>query len=353
MVPLYFVSNEAYSGKSSICVALGRILIKRGLKVGYMKPAGTLPARVAGITVDEDAQFIKEVLHVQDELEDISPIVLTSNYYREGLRDEDFSKNFLNIIEKSYQKIKQNKDIVLLEGAKNIENGSFLGISAKEICLRLKAKVILILKYSAEIADTVLLAREFLGECFGGVIINLIPQNQMEYVNDLILPYFAKMNITVFGCIYTDRTLSSATIKEIADLLEGKIISAKNKVDELITSFMIGAMSEEQALSFFKKKAEKAVITGGDRADVQLAALETDTKCLILTGNFQPPTVVTSRAEELGVPIILVPYDTLTTIEKINEIMGRVRFHEFVKIDKITEVVSSRVNVDLLVSVSK
>ncbi|MCL4416517.1 MAG: phosphotransacetylase family protein [Actinobacteria bacterium] len=353
MVPLYFVSNEAYSGKSSICIALGKILIKRGLRVGYMKPAGTLPARIKGITVDEDAQYIKEVLEIKDELGDISPIVLTRNYYREGLRDEDFSKNFLNIIEKSYQKIRQSKDIVLLEGAKNIENGLFLGISSKEICARLKAKAILIMKYSSEIVDTVLLAKEYMGECLGGIIINWIPQNQTEYINDLILPYFAKKEITVFGCIYLDKTLSSVTIKEIADLIEGKIISAKNKVDELITSFMIGAMSEEQALSYFRKQADKAVITGGDRADVQLAALETDTKCLILTGNFQPPTVVTSRAEELGVPIVLVPFDTLTTMEKINEIMGRVRFHEFTKIDKIIEVVSSHINIDLLINLSK
>jgi len=45
---------------------------------------------------------------------------------------------------------------------------------------------------------------------------------------------------------------------------------------------MVGAMGQEQALNFLEVKANKAVITGGDRADVQLAALETSTKCLIL-----------------------------------------------------------------------
>lgn len=350
MVPLYFVSNEAYSGKSSICIALGRILMERGLKVGYMKPAGTLPVRINDITTDEDARYIKEILETADNLEDIAPIILTQNYYREGLRDEDFSNNFLNIIEKSYNKIKQNKDIVLLEGAKNIENGMFLGISSKNICLRLKAKAILILKYSNDIVDSVLLAKEFLGENFGGIIINWIPRNQTDYLTDIILPFFSKKNIKVFGCLYLDKTLSSVTIREVADLLEGKIICSKDKVDELISSFMIGAMSEEQALTFFKKQSGKAVITGGDRADVQLAALETDTKCLILTGNFQPSSVVTNRAEELGVPIVLVPFDTLTTMETLNEIMGKVRFHEFVKIDKMIEVVKKNIDIDSLIN---
>jgi uncharacterized protein len=349
MVPLYFVSNEAYSGKSSICIALGKILIERGIKVGYMKPAGTLPVRINGITTDEDARYIEEVLDIKDDLEDIAPIVLTQNFYREGLRDKDFSSSFLGVIEKSYQRIKQSKDIVLLEGAGNIESGMFLGISSKDICSRLKAKAILVLRYSTEIADKVLIAKDFLGDNFGGIIINWIPQNQSDYLTDFILPFFSKKDIKVFGCIYVDKTLSSVTIKEVADLLEGKIICAKDKVDELISSFMIGAMSEEQALIFFKKQTNKAVITGGDRADVQLAALETDTKCLILTGNFQPPTVVTNRAEELGVPVVLVPFDTLTTMEKINEIIGKVRFHEFVKIDKMMEVVKKQVDIDLLV----
>ena len=353
MVPLYFVSNEAYSGKSSICIALGKILIERGLKVGYMKPAGTLPVRINGITTDEDASYIEEILEIKDDLEDIAPIVLTQNYYREGLRDKDFSEDFLDIIEKSYQKIKQNKNIVLLEGAGNIESGMFLGISSKDICARIKAKAILILKYSNEIADKVLIAREFLGDNFGGIIINWIPKNQAEYLTDFILPFFLEKGIKVFGCIYIDKTLSSVTIKEVADLLEGKILCAKDKVDELISSFMIGAMSEEQALTFFKKQSNKAVITGGDRADVQLAALETDTKCLILTGNFQPPSVVTNRAEELAVPVVLVPFDTLTTMEKINEIIGKVRFHEIVKIDKMIEVVKKQVDIDLLINFSK
>lgn len=348
MVPLYFVSNEAYSGKSSFCIALGTILSDRGLKVGYMKPLGTLPARFQGQTIDEDSQYVKEVLKLSDELEDISPIVLTQNYYREGLKNADFSKEFLNIIEKSYLKIKKDKNIVLLEGAKSIEHGSFLGVSVKEICTRLRAKTILILRYSPDIADYVLLAKDFLKDSFGGLVINWIPSNQTDYLDNILVPFFRKNSIEVFGTILSDKTLLSVTIKELSEFLEGKILSAKDNTDTLISSFMIGAMSEEQAISFFRQQTDKAVITGGDRPDIQLAALETDTKCLILTGNFAPSSVVLNRAEELKIPIILVAFDTLKTTEKINEILGKVRFHEFTKIDKMVEIVKNNINIDKL-----
>ncbi len=350
MIPLYFVSNEAYSGKSSFCIALGKILSDKGLKVGYMKPLGTLPARFQGQTIDEDSQYVKEVLKLNDELDDISPIVLTQNYYREGLKNADFSKEFLNIIEKSYLKIKKDKNIVLMEGAKSIEHGSFLGVSAKEICTKLKAKAILILRYSPDIADYVLLAKDFLEDSFGGLIINWVPSNQSDYLDNILVPFFRKNSIEVFGTILSDKTLLSVTIKELAEFLEGKILSAKDKTDTLISSFMIGAMSEEQAISFFRQQADKAVITGGDRPDIQLAALETDTKCLILTGNFSPSSVVLNRAEELNIPIILVTFDTLKTTEKINEILGKVRFHEFTKIDKMIDIVKNNINVDKLIA---
>ena len=36
MKPLLFVSTQPFSGKSSICVAIGKLLIERGYKTGYM-----------------------------------------------------------------------------------------------------------------------------------------------------------------------------------------------------------------------------------------------------------------------------------------------------------------------------
>lgn len=353
MIPLFFISNQPFSGKSSICVGVGKLLMEKGLKVGYMKPVGTLPTRVGGITTDEDAQYLSSILGVNDELEDISPIVLTQQYYREGLRDDKFSDMFLDIIQKSYNKIKEGKDIVILEGAKSVEDGYFLGISSREISQRLKAKIVLVIKYSSDVVDQILYAQEFLKDFFGGVILNWIPRSQLEYLEELILPFLKRREIKVFGYIASDKMLSSVSIREMAELLGGQIICAEDKVDELVETFMVGAMGQEQALKFFRRKANKAVITGGDRADVQLAALETPTKCLILTGNFQPSSVVLGRAEELGVPMILVNYDTLTAVEKVGEIIGHVRFHEVKKIDKIIEVVREYIDVSDLLEMAR
>ena len=87
-------------------------------------------------------------------------------------------------------------------------------------------------------------------------------------------------------------------------------------------------MDVESALKYFRKTPNKAVITGGDRADIQMAALETSTRCLILTGNLYPSPAVIRRAEELDVPVLLTDMDTLSTVETTGEYFGRSRFQQ-------------------------
>ncbi|MFZ5591935.1 MAG: DRTGG domain-containing protein, partial [Bacillota bacterium] len=85
------------------------------------------------------------------------------------------------------------------------------------------------------------------------------------------------------------------------------------------------AMTLESALGYLRRAPNKAVITGGDRADICLAALETSTSALILTGGLYPDVKVIARAEEKGVPVILVHYDTYTTLEKFSEVSRHLR----------------------------
>ena len=355
MNPLLFTSNQPFSGKSSFCVGISKLLINKGYKTGYMKPLITLPVSVENNVFDEDAQHISILLGLDDSLYDISPVNY-SYLLKKKIITESWALNenpYIKAVKKSFKKISENKDIILIEGARSIEDGLHLGISSRELCKALNAKSIVIAKYTEELIDQILYYSEFFKDSFGGVIINRVPKEELEYIENYILPYLNKTKIKIFGYVTSDKVLSSVSIREMAKYLEGTILSALQKQDELVESFMLGAMGQELALRFFRTKTDKAVITGGDRADIQLAALETDTRCLILTGNFSPSTIVVGRAEELGVPIVLVKYDTLTTVEKLNEILGHSGFHEFKKLDKIMQITRDFINLDEILSVAK
>jgi hypothetical protein len=132
----------------------------------------------------------------------------------------------------------------------------------------------------------------------------------------------------------------SVSVKELAEALEAEIVTRPDKGEELVQNLMVGAMTADVALSYFRQKPNKAVITGGDRSDIQLAALQTSTNCLILTGNLHPQDMIKGVAQEMGVPIVVSKYDTLTTIEIVEGFFGKSRFQQEKKTQRFQELLS-------------
>jgi len=107
-------------------------------------------------------------------------------------------------------------------------------------------------------------------------------------------------------------------------------------------------MNVNSALEYFRKGRNMAIVTGGDRTDIQLAAFETSTQCLILTGHIPPSATILSRAEDLEIPILSVDLDTLTTVEIIDRAFGQVRLHEPIKIQSVYQMMQKHFNLERL-----
>ena len=139
-----------------------------------------------------------------------------------------------------------------------------------------------------------------------GVVVNAVPQSRMEFVSEALTGFLAGKGIKVYAVLPEDRLLASVSVAELVERLNGRVIVGQDHMDDLVENVMVGAMSVENALNYFRRKPNKVVITGGDRPDIQILALETSTKCLILTGNLEPSPMILGRAEELSVPVVLV-----------------------------------------------
>jgi len=116
---------------------------------------------------------------------------------------------------------------------------------------------------------------------------------------------------------------SPISVADIAECLGGEVLTCREALGETVACFMIGAMCVDPAPTYFGQRSDKAVITRGDRADIQLGALVTPTKCLILTGGTKPIPMVMDQARQAGVPIILVGEATLATVERLEGRFGR------------------------------
>jgi BioD-like phosphotransacetylase family protein len=343
MRTLFIGSTYGNSGKTMISIGLAPVLQENGYKVGYLKPLGKQPTTLKGKVVDADAQFLHEVLGLSEPLEQICPVVLTQDLVARGLRGE--VDDIWPKIQQAYQAVAQGKDVVLIGGAGTLWDGAFLGISGPWLAKQFKASVLLVDPYVNEVCvDCILMAKELLGDRLVGVVLNRVPPQGLPEVEQMIVPFLGTKGIEVLGVLPLDRLLDAITVRQIVEILDGKVICCQDKLDEFVERFSVGAMDVDAALGYFRKLPNKAVITGGHRADIQLAALETSTKCLVLTGDQMPNEIIIGRAREVGVPMISVHYDTLTTVEKLEAVLGRIRIREERKIQRARELFQTRLN---------
>jgi len=129
--------------------------------------------------------------------------------------------------------------------------------------------------------------------------------------------------------------LQAISVGELAEVLNAEFLALPDKKDVLVEHLLVGAMSVEQALPYIRRvSGAKAMITGGDRADMHLVALETATRCLILTGHLHPMPEVLRRAEEVGVPVLLVRGNTMDTVETIESVYGKTRLGQEAKLQQ-------------------
>ena len=343
MATLYVVSPETYSGKSALCVGLGRHFRREGYAIGYMKPVSRTARREAGRLVDEDAKFVKGAFDLREPVSTLAPVCLDALAIEATLRGE--GDDYVDRLKTAFDAVSRDKDIVLLEGGNSLADGFTVDLPSHKISRLLSAQEVVVVRYSEELmVDQLLAAKEKLGDTMLGAVINIVPRQRFGFVTEAVEPFLTLRGIRVYAILPQERILRSISVMELAEVLGGEVLCCPEALDELVEHLMVGAMSVDSALSYFRRKPNKAVITGGDRPDIQLAALETSTKCLILTGNLHPSPIILGRAEEMGVPMILVKKDTLSTVEVVEQFFGKTRFHQEKKIFRFERIMDEHFN---------
>jgi BioD-like phosphotransacetylase family protein len=335
MIPIFVASNTGFSGRTFISLGLAVKLREQGYSVGYLKPVGRTPLKKGRGIYDADALFIKETLGLDEPLDTISPFVRT--YENQTLLFEGGLKSVKKQVLDTFKTLKR-KDFVIVGGAGDLFEGSLLGISALSLLHDMKAYLLMVEPWRGETsADSLFGASKLIGDRFLGGVLNKVPVNAVGHVNETVRPFLEKAGVKIFGVFAKDRELESVTVRQLNELLNGKVVCCEGHLDEFVENYSIGAMDVDSALNYFRRIPNKAVITGAHRSDIQLAAMETSTRCIILTGGLPTNDVVIGKAQAMGVPILSVADDTFTTIDKIEGSMGKTNIREKRKAARVKE----------------
>jgi BioD-like phosphotransacetylase family protein len=350
MKSLYITSVDRYSGKTATCLALGKHFQADGYNVGYLKPLSLQPWRTAGKVADEDAAFVKVVLGLAAEPWELSPVVVTPDFLHEYLSSQE-ETDLIEVVREACEKIAcAERDLLLLEGGGSLREGYVVGLPTPKVAKTFGSDALVLVRYRDEVRllDDALAAQSRLGDLLCGIIINRVPEDAMSFVTGSAVPYLERRGITVLGVLPEVHGLAAITVAELVEVLKARVLTEHYDPEALVETLTVGAMTAEAALSRFRSQTNKAVITGGDRADIQLAALETSTICLILTGNLQPSPLIVKQADEFGVSILLVHTSTIETIETIERIFGKTRLGQKAKLEQFEALMAEHVNLDRL-----
>lgn len=336
-------STTAYSGKSATVLGIAHQLKHQGLDIAYGKPLGDA-MKVDGKEADVD--LIAQVLGLP--VDRIHPTLLY-------LDQETINKRLGGEDSKDYQAdLRQyvgSGDLALLEAPATFGEGNLFDLCLRQIVEVLDGSVLLVARFHPQdLVDSLLAGKRELGDRLAGVLINDIPQDELDLAETRIRPYLERRGIPVLGMIPRSSILRSVSVRQLVQQLQAEVLCRGDRLDLMVESLTIGAMNVNSALKYFRKGTNMAVVTGGDRSDIQLAALETSTNCLILTGQIAPQPFILSRAEDLEIPILSVDLDTLSTVEIIDHAFGHVRLYEPIKINCIQQLMVEHFDIDRLMN---
>jgi BioD-like phosphotransacetylase family protein len=293
---LYIVAVEKGAGKTAVCAGLTINLLNSGKKVAYEK-----------LQNDGDTGFMKKITGLAEKAD--------------------------------------NADIALVEAVVGSKTNDTLSKSVYKAAKDAKAKVVALEVYSDKAPDYTGVYKGF-GESLLGVIVNKVPQSQVKRVKEESGQRFGAAGIKVLGVIPENRTLLAITVGELAGAIEGTIIRDSEKSGELIENYMLGAMVVDSGLNYFGRKNQKAAIIRQDRPDMQLAALETSTACLVLSGSKEPPIYnVLNKAAEKNIPIISTGTAVTDIVTGVEKALSPLKLNQEQKLTKLGEIV--RQNLDM------
>ncbi|MBE9047759.1 phosphotransacetylase family protein [Pleurocapsales cyanobacterium LEGE 10410] len=344
---LLVASTEAYCGKSATILGLNHLCRERGISVGYGQPLATDLREDFKDVQQSDNNFFTTTLGLSPEQAKSPFLTLDRHTINQRLQGED-RKNYIQALQEYVSQIEG--DLILLKGPGNLWEGSIFNMSVPEIAESVDASILLVARYHPLLlVGSLRTAKKFLGDRLLGVVLNDIPPTELNTAAETIKPYLEDRDIPVLGMIPKDRILNSVSVKEIATRLNAQVLCCSEHLNWMVESLSIGAMNVNSALEYFRQRENMAVVTGGDRAELQMAALETSTHCLILTGRIPPKELIIERAESLDIPILSVDTDTLTTVEVIDGAFGKVPIREAIKVRQIEHLMKQHFNIDRLI----
>ncbi|KKK41121.1 MAG: Phosphate acetyltransferase [Candidatus Lokiarchaeum sp. GC14_75] len=344
---LYLCSLAERAGKTFLSIGIIKKLLSLNHKVIYFKPIGVSKNYFSN-KIDLDVDFISKIFNFNKNL---CTIFLPDVYYID-LVDASKKEEYLQKIKNAYDELTKDVDYVVIEGNPSIRKFIRTGIDDVSIAQHLGVNELIYVSVDSSdkcIDDFFFTKNYFDFRKIGilGILFNKIDFDYIARIKEISGDHINRYKIPVLGIIEKSIELFAPRVNEIKEQIGGELINDQSSagLNNLVETFLIGAMNVQGALKYLRQVKRAAFITGGDRTDLAMAALDQDVSTLILTGFIQPDMGVITAANEKGIPIILSPSDTYTTMRNLERLKPGIQEDEM---EKVLALIEKHVDWELL-----
>lgn len=353
---LYIATLEPHSGKSLISLGLMRALLGKTVKVGYFRPI------ISDTREGKKDNHIDTVLKYFDlQLQYDDAFAYTRSQVIQK-KNEGKSGEILDTIIRKYKKLEDEYDFVLVEGSDFSGEGSVFEFDENVLIAKnLGLPVIIVASGQGKTKEALMGSLQMAYQTFirKDVRVLAMVSNKIELPNLPVatsgMREFLPDDVAVFAIPLID-TLANPTLKEITEVLNGRILFGEEFLDNQSGSFNVGAMQLRNYLKHLKN--ESLVITPGDRADIILGALQANISSnyprisgIILTGGLIPEDSIIQLIEGLSqvVPIISVEDGTFNVTNRVGAIKSNIYADSTQKIEASVNTFEKYISIDPLI----
>ncbi|MBI4233695.1 MAG: phosphotransacetylase family protein [Chloroflexi bacterium] len=336
---LYLAGSGPAAGVTAVATALAQRLRADGKRVMLLKPLQLHRPQGSGQT-DQDVPFYSQVN--------------SGNAHPEGwpipaAAQDAGVGDLLQRIQAAFSPLSSAADVVLVEGLPGLDPSEPSAEASAALARALGARVLAVVRYDGTLqAQQVASAVKLFGGSLIGVLLNGVTQYRGHTTRTQLVDPLNAAGVRVLGAIPQDRRMLAPTVRQVAEHLGGELRLGDGKADELVEYFMVGGWFLDNGSYVFQRRSNKAVIVKADRPDLQMAALETSTVCLVLTGGREPVQYVVHHAEQKEVPLIQVRGSTQETMEQVASLQGRVTVHNPRKAQRFGELLAQHCDMETL-----
>ncbi|MBN1846971.1 MAG: AAA family ATPase [Deltaproteobacteria bacterium] len=318
-MPVLFISSTGdHAGQSLTAWAIGRRLSEKGVRIGFLKPFGTKLIRVHNRWIDSDAVLFKEAFKLRETLDAICPF-MTSEAIGVHRGPLDLMKSVQSLAQERLMEI----DLLIVLGAKHIFFDD-VPYPLPDITMINELNADLILTHRFKKVSTslysILSVISLLKKKVKGVIINRVPGDQFEDTQGKIVPALIQNGISNAVLLHEDPVLSLWSLREILDVLHGKLIWGEEFLDRPVDGMTVGTSDLHGDLLLFKRVYNKVILLGPSRMPLE-SRDQTGSRAIagiLLTGDREPAEKVLEIAKKAKIPLILIKDDNFSVKEHLD-----------------------------------